>query len=97
MPISFKLAAKDSPSAQRGQPRHGIGRRSASGFASFGKGMVKLIGTILVDQGHHALGDFVGQEELVIDRSDDVDDGIAHRDDIEAACHILPNPLKLRL
>jgi hypothetical protein len=39
----------------------------------------------------------VGQQEFIVHWGDDVDDGVAHGDDIEAACHILSNPLKLRL
>ncbi len=96
-PVSFDLPNKNPTGAEGGQPRHRIGSRSAGDFAALGKGMIKLIGAIFVDQSHYTLGNIVFEKECIIDRRDDVDDGIAHSDDVEFPHHLYPQSSQLRL
>ena len=50
--------------------------------------MIELVGTVFVDQGHDALGDIVFEKEAVIDRCDNVDNGVSHGNDVEIPRHL---------
>src|SRR5258705_13650414 len=58
----------------------------AHGLLIVGQRLEKLLGAELVDQGHGALGDAMVEQETVIDRGDDVDNGIAQAGDV-ILCH----------
>ena len=47
-----------------------------------GQRLEQFLGAELVDQGHAALGDAVGEQEAVVHRGDDVHNGIAQAGDV---------------
>ena len=54
-----------------------------------GQRLVQFLGAEFVDQGHGALGDAVGQQEVVIHRRDHIHDRIAQARDIVFLRHDL--------
>src|SRR5882757_982271 len=68
----------------------------AHGLLIVSQRLEKLLGAELVDQGHGAFGDAMVEQETVIDRGDDIDNGIAQAGDV-ILCHAAPrNLLKIR-
>jgi len=60
-------------------------------LAAVGQCLEQFLGAIFIDQHHAALGDAMGQQEAVIHRGDDVDNGIAQAGHvILLLCHVNP-------
>ncbi len=103
-PVVEHLADIHAITAQRGDARHSVGGRparhfmhAAHGLLVVGQKLQQFLGAELVDQGHAALGDAMGQEEAVIHRRDDVHDGIAQTGDIILLRHENPCEIRFRL
>jgi hypothetical protein len=54
----------------------------ARGFDALSHAAVEVVGARLVDQGHGALGQAVGDEEGFVGRRDHVDDGVSDGGDV---------------
>ncbi len=69
---------------EAGHPGHRVAGRAARHLDGHAHGRVELLGPLGVDQGHGALHEAVGGDELVGLVGDDVDEGVADPDDVEA-------------
>jgi len=93
-PVIEHFAHEEAITAQRGQACHGVGGGTARHFvkaaerlAVVGQRLVQLFGPELIDQGHAALGDAMGEEKTVIHRGDHIHDRIAQGGDIVFFAH----------
>ena len=91
------LAEIDAGAAQRGQARQRVGGAAAGHFVQAGHGLLivgqclqQLMGAEAVNQRHAALGDLVGEEEPVIHRGDDINNGVADPGNIVFVRHGTP-------
>ncbi len=78
------LADEAGAQAERGETGRGIARRAAADFACGAHQSVKPHRLGFVDQPHRALVERLGGDEGVVGDGDDIDDGIADAQHVEA-------------
>ena len=75
---------KPAVQPERGKPGSGVAGRSAADLARRPHRAVEPLGLVGVDQPHRSLGQPLGGKEGVVGVGDDIDDGIADREHVEA-------------
>ena len=86
--VGADLADIAGPTSERGDAGHRVGRRTPGSLDFDLHHVVELVGPFLVDQQHRTLGQALPDDELIGGPGNDVDNGIADSDNVEAVVRV---------